>query len=123
MGYLPIPIKLKILLLLFSGKFRHLPVVENGEVIALLDIAKCLYDAISRLERTAEKGKAIQVTVEGAEKNWRTSISVHCIRHLTVSPTESVLATTKKMVEFQMSSAIVTIGNKPLGILTYALQF
>ncbi|RRT38589.1 hypothetical protein B296_00048534 [Ensete ventricosum] len=58
-----------------SSKFRHLPVVENGEVIALLDIAKCLYDAISRLERTAEKGKAIQVTVEGAEKNWRTSIS------------------------------------------------
>ncbi|XP_064980093.1 CBS domain-containing protein CBSCBSPB5-like isoform X3 [Musa acuminata AAA Group] len=57
------------------GKFRHLPVVENGEVIALLDIAKCLYDAIARLERTAEKGKAIQVTVEGAEKNWGTSIS------------------------------------------------
>ena len=25
------------------GKFRHLPVVENGEVIAMLDIAKCLY--------------------------------------------------------------------------------
>ncbi|CAL9165166.1 unnamed protein product [Musa hybrid cultivar] len=122
------------------GKFRHLPVVENGEVIALLDIAKCLYDAIARLERTAEKGKAIQVTVEGAEKNWGTSISgpgtfIEALRervfqpslstivqgnskHLTVSPTESVLATTKKMVEFQMSSAIVTSGNKPLGILT-----
>ncbi|CAL9136774.1 unnamed protein product [Musa textilis] len=122
------------------GKFRHLPVVENGEVIALLDIAKCLYDAIARLERTVEKGKPIQVTVEGAEKNWGTSISgpgtfIEALReqvfqpslstivqgnskHLTVSPTESVLATTKKMVEFQMSSAIVTIGNKPLGILT-----
>ncbi|XP_064937756.1 CBS domain-containing protein CBSCBSPB5-like isoform X2 [Musa acuminata AAA Group] len=122
------------------GKFRHLPVVENGEVIALLDIAKCLYDAIARLERTAEKGKAIQVTVEGVEKNWGTSISgpgtfIEALRervfqpslstivqgnskHLTVSPTESVLATTKKMVEFQMSSAIVTSGNKPLGILT-----
>ena len=33
---------------LVPGKFRHLPVVENGEVIALLDIAKCLYDAIAR---------------------------------------------------------------------------
>ncbi|XWS60253.1 hypothetical protein CRYUN_Cryun07bG0020500 [Craigia yunnanensis] len=30
-----------------QGKFRHLPVVENGEVIAFLDIAKCLYDAIA----------------------------------------------------------------------------
>ncbi|KAL4578549.1 hypothetical protein LXL04_014673 [Taraxacum kok-saghyz] len=44
---------------------RHLPVVENGEVIALLDIAKCLYDAIARTERAAEKGKAIVVAVEG----------------------------------------------------------
>lgn len=41
-----------------SGKFRHLPVVENGEVMAMLDIAKCLYDAIARMERASEKGKA-----------------------------------------------------------------
>lgn len=49
--------------------------VENGEVIALLDIAKCLYDAIARMERAAEKGKAIAAAVEGVEKHWRTSIS------------------------------------------------
>ena len=59
----------------FAGKFRHLPVVENGEVIALLDIAKCLYDAIARMERAAEKGKAIAAAVEGVEKNWGTSLS------------------------------------------------
>lgn len=59
----------------YTGKFRHLPVVENGEVIALLDIAKCLYDAIARMERAAEKGKAIAAAVEGVEKNWGTSIS------------------------------------------------
>ncbi|KAK9108509.1 hypothetical protein Syun_024520 [Stephania yunnanensis] len=58
-----------------QGKFRHLPVVENGEVIALLDIAKCLYDAIARMERAAEKGKAIAAAVEGVEKHWGTSIS------------------------------------------------
>lgn len=51
-----------------------MPVVENGEVIALLDITKCLYDAISRMERTAEKGKAIQSAIEGVEKNWGASI-------------------------------------------------
>lgn len=49
--------------------------VENGEVIALLDIAKCLYDAIARMERAAEKGKAIAAAVEGVEKHWGTSIS------------------------------------------------
>lgn len=58
-----------------QGKFRHLPVVENGEVIALLDIAKCLYDAIARMERAAEKGKAIAAAVEGVEKHWGTSVS------------------------------------------------
>lgn len=58
-----------------TGKFRHLPVVENGEVIALLDIAKCLYDAIARMERAAEKGKAIAAAVEGVEKSWGTSVS------------------------------------------------
>lgn len=50
-----------------------MPVVENGEVIALLDIAKCLYDAIARMERAAEKGKAIAAAVEGVEKHWGTN--------------------------------------------------
>lgn len=63
------------MLKLIAGKFRHLPVVENGEVIALLDIAKCLYDAIARMERAAEKGKAIAAAVEGVERHWGTSTS------------------------------------------------
>jgi hypothetical protein len=50
--------KLKRAGTLISGKFRHLPVVDNGEVVAMLDIAKCLYDAIARMERVSEKGKA-----------------------------------------------------------------
>lgn len=56
-----------------------MPVVEKGEVIALLDIAKCLYDAIARMERAAEKGKAIAAAVEGVEKHWGTSISGQCL--------------------------------------------
>ncbi|CAN0164528.1 unnamed protein product, partial [Chrysoparadoxa australica] len=36
--------------------FRHLPVTgKDGTVTGLLDIAKCLYDAISRMERVAKK--------------------------------------------------------------------
>ncbi|XP_009359422.2 CBS domain-containing protein CBSCBSPB5 isoform X2 [Pyrus x bretschneideri] len=123
-----------------QGKFRHLPVVENGEVIALLDIAKCLYDAIARMERAAEKGKAIAAAVEGVEKHWGTSSSgsntfVETLRErlfrpslstiilestkvLIVSPTDTVLMTTKKMQEMRVSSAVVMIDNKPRGILT-----
>ncbi|THU52290.1 hypothetical protein C4D60_Mb10t02430 [Musa balbisiana] len=123
-----------------QGKFRHLPIVENGEVIALLDIAKCLHDAITRMERAAEKGKAMVAAVEAMEKHWGTTISgpntfietlrVQMLRpslstiieenskFVTVSPTDSVLTATKKMLELKISSAIVTIENKPQGILT-----
>ena len=44
--------------------------MENGEVIALLDITKCLYDAISRMEKAAEQGSAIAAAVEGVERQW-----------------------------------------------------
>ncbi|ERN09863.1 CBS domain-containing protein CBSCBSPB5 isoform X1 [Amborella trichopoda] len=122
------------------GRFRHLPVVEKGEVIALLDITKCLYDAIARMERAAEKGKAIAKAVEGVERQWGTNVSgsntfIDTLRErmfrpnvatiisdntkvAIVSPTDSVLTTTKKMLELRVNSAIITDGNKPLGILT-----
>ncbi|KAG6412375.1 hypothetical protein SASPL_125052 [Salvia splendens] len=134
--------KLVWLLLIFfsTGKFRHLPVVEKGEVVALLDIAKCLYDAIARLERAAEKGKAIAAAVEGVEKQWGTAVSgpntfIETLRErlftpsvstiigenskiVTVDPSDTVLEATKKMLEVQASSAIVILENKPRGILT-----
>lgn len=58
-----------------TGKFRHLPVVDNGEVIAMLDITKCLYDAISRMEKAAEQGSAIAAAVEGVERQWGSTFS------------------------------------------------
>ncbi|KAM3275310.1 hypothetical protein ACQJBY_043953 [Aegilops geniculata] len=86
-----------------QGKFRHLPVVENGEVMAMLDIAKCLYDAIARMERASEKGKAV---IDGTDKV------------VIAAPGDSVLAATKMMVEAHANSAVVAVGNKPRGILT-----
>jgi signal-transduction protein with cAMP-binding, CBS, and nucleotidyltransferase domain len=42
-----------------ENHFRHLPVVdESGAVVGLLDIAKCLNDAISKLEHAHEKGSS-----------------------------------------------------------------
>ncbi|KAJ0804344.1 putative CBS domain-containing protein CBSCBSPB [Helianthus annuus] len=123
-----------------QGKFRHLPVVEHGQVIALLDIEKCLYDAIARMERAAEKGKAIAAAVEGVERHWGSSVSgsntfVESLRErmfrpslstilsenpkvVTVSPLDTVVAATKKMLEGHTSSAVATVDNKPVGILT-----
>uniref|UniRef100_J3N8I5 CBS domain-containing protein n=2 Tax=Oryza brachyantha TaxID=4533 RepID=J3N8I5_ORYBR len=122
-----------------QGKFRHLPVVENGEVIAMLDIAKCLYDAISRMERASEKGKvAIASAVDAAggtgndptatsmieafkEQMLRPSLSTIATAESTaviVSPGDSVLTAAQKMLEVHASSAVVAAGNKAQGILT-----
>eukprot|EP00262_Sarcandra_glabra_P016886 TRINITY_DN562_c0_g1_i1.p1 TRINITY_DN562_c0_g1~~TRINITY_DN562_c0_g1_i1.p1 ORF type:complete len:434 (+),score=76.79 TRINITY_DN562_c0_g1_i1:430-1731(+) len=123
-----------------QGKFRHLPVVENGEVIAILDITKCLYDAISRMEKAAEQGSAIAAAVEGVERQWGNNFSapyafIETLRErmfkpalstiitentkvATVSPSDPVYVATKKMREYRVNSVIIVTGNKPQGILT-----
>ncbi|CAM8951020.1 unnamed protein product [Rhodiola kirilowii] len=123
-----------------QGKFRHLPVVENGEVIALLDITKCLYDAISRMEKAAEQGSALAAAVEGVERNWGSDFSapyafIETLRDRMfkpslatiigentkvgmVSPSDPVYVAAKKMRELRVNSVIIVSGNKIQGILT-----
>ncbi|KAL3591535.1 hypothetical protein D5086_010175 [Populus alba] len=123
-----------------QGKFRHLPVVENGEVIALLDITRCLYDAISRMEKAAEQGSAIAAAVEGVERQWGNNFTapyafIETLRErmfkpslstiigeqskvAIASPSDPVYAATKKMRELRVNSVIVATGNKIQGILT-----
>ncbi|KAG6398533.1 hypothetical protein SASPL_139997 [Salvia splendens] len=123
-----------------QGKFRHLPVVENGEVIALLDITKCLYDAISRMEKAAEQGSAIAAAVEGVERQFGSSLSaslgfIETLRErvfkpslstiisensrvAVVAPSDHVQIAAKKMRELKVNSALVMTGNSIQGILT-----
>ncbi|OEL31366.1 CBS domain-containing protein CBSCBSPB3 [Dichanthelium oligosanthes] len=102
-----------------QGKFRHLPVVENGEVIAMLDIAKCLYDAISRLEKAAEQGSALAAAVEGRKViKIRVLTSIFTCRVATVSPSDPVYVATQKMRELRVNSVVITSGNSLQGIFT-----
>ena len=32
-------------------KFRHLPVLDGDSIVGVLNIARCLYDAITRMEK------------------------------------------------------------------------
>ncbi|KAJ0097058.1 hypothetical protein Patl1_28095 [Pistacia atlantica] len=124
-----------------QGKFRHLPVVENGEVIAILDITKCLYDAISRMEKAAEQGSAIAAAVEGVERQWGSNFSaplpfIETLREkmfkpslstiiadntkvAIVLPSDPVYVAARKMRELRCNSVIIVTGNKIQGILTY----
>ncbi|KAK3211380.1 hypothetical protein Dsin_016086 [Dipteronia sinensis] len=123
-----------------QGKFRHLPVVENGEVMAILDITKCLYDAISRMEKAAEQGSAIAAAVEGVERQWGNNFSapyafIETLRErmfkpslstiitdsakvAIVSPSDPIYVAAKKMQELRCNSVIIVTGNKIQGILT-----
>ncbi|KAL6503654.1 CBS domain-containing protein cbscbspb3 [Orobanche gracilis] len=100
-------------------KFRHLPVVENGEVIALLDITKCLYDAISKMQKAAEQGSAIAAAVEGVELQLRSNFSAF-MEHMvaTVSPSDPVYVAAKRMRELRVNSVLIMTGSNIQGILT-----
>ncbi|WCJ37720.1 CBS / octicosapeptide/Phox/Bemp1 (PB1) domains-containing protein [Euphorbia peplus] len=122
-----------------QGKFRHLPVVENGEVIAILDITKCLYDAISRMEKAAEQGSAIAAAVEGVERQWGSNFSattfIETLRERMFKPSlstiigeqtkvaialpsDSVHVAAKRMRDLRVNSVIIAAGNRIQGILT-----
>ncbi|RYR19100.1 hypothetical protein Ahy_B03g063774 isoform A [Arachis hypogaea] len=127
---------------MIQGKFRHLPVVENGEVIAILDITRCLYDAIFRLEKAVEQGSAIAATVEGAECQYGPNALIDTLREHMFKPSLSTLISedTKvafasladpvyvvslKMRELRVNSAVVVSqsGTKIQGILTYGIMY
>lgn len=59
-----------------DNRFRHLPVIDaNGNIVGCLDIAKCLNDAISKLERAQDKsGSAAQVAVKQISFNQATTL-------------------------------------------------
>ena len=44
-------------------------------------------------------------------------------RVVTVSPTDSVLTATKKMLELKLSATVIAVDKKPRGILTYVVLF
>jgi CBS domain-containing protein len=41
------------IMMMIENRFRHLPVMDKGVIVGILDIAKCLNDAISKLERSS----------------------------------------------------------------------
>ncbi|KAJ2153274.1 hypothetical protein J3F82_002099 [Coemansia sp. RSA 637] len=51
--------------------FRHLPVCnEEGDVVGLLDIIRCMYEALEKMERAHQSSKALYAAIAGVEKEW-----------------------------------------------------
>ncbi|KAJ1928509.1 hypothetical protein IWQ60_001983 [Tieghemiomyces parasiticus] len=54
-----------------SRGFRHLPVCnEEGDVVGLLDVIKCMYEALDKMERAYGSSRKLYDALEGVEKEW-----------------------------------------------------
>ncbi|KAI9591609.1 hypothetical protein BDF19DRAFT_454359 [Syncephalis fuscata] len=51
--------------------FRHLPVCnDEGDVVGLLDITRCMYEALDKMERAYGSSRKLYEAVEGVEREW-----------------------------------------------------
>ncbi|KAL5146124.1 CBS domain-containing protein CBSCBSPB5 [Glycine soja] len=90
-------------------------------VQGLLRKDKQLQQLLKELKNTGEHQTPIHHSLSLFGSKY---LSCHCLRSflriqsrlVTVSPTDSILTTRKKMVEFRASCAVVTVNDKPLGI-------
>ncbi|KAF9347110.1 hypothetical protein BGX34_003408 [Mortierella sp. NVP85] len=54
-----------------SGGFRHLPCLNSdGDVVGLLDITKCLYEALEKLEKAHKSSKQLADALQGMQTEW-----------------------------------------------------
>ncbi|KAI9300672.1 hypothetical protein BJ944DRAFT_170441 [Cunninghamella echinulata] len=61
--------------LMISRGFRHVPVCsEKGEIFGLLDIKKCLYDVLDKMERVYGSSQKLIDALEGIEKEWTSTM-------------------------------------------------
>ncbi|KDO28056.1 hypothetical protein SPRG_20216 [Saprolegnia parasitica CBS 223.65] len=118
---------------MLAGKFRHIPVVDSqGLVVGILHIAKCLYDAIRKLEATtksqakelAANTKLVKRLGPMAHRLFSPDV-LSIIEHDTVAaprvlPYTSIFAASKLMAETKRAALVVNERGHLLGMLTPA---
>jgi CBS domain-containing protein len=129
------------LVIMVENRFRHLPVVDdNGSVVGCLDIAKCLNDAITKLERAQEKSgtaasdaaklfanmqggnnAALQMLLAQAfgGKSSPTLRSVLAGKPSTIVSPQSTLQTVGLMMTEARKAALVVDDNELVGIFGF----
>ncbi|KAI8989426.1 hypothetical protein BDB01DRAFT_718472 [Pilobolus umbonatus] len=71
-----------VLNLMVSRGFRHLPVCnEEGDIFGLLDITKCIYEALNKIEKAYGSSRKLYDALEGVEREWA-STSVQFVQYM-----------------------------------------
>ncbi|KAF1332036.1 Myosin-like protein, partial [Globisporangium splendens] len=103
-----------------SGQFRHLPVTDNEKVVGILDIAKCLYDAISKIESGYELSP--DRLSEALKKLFLPTLSAIITEGSTVpivGPASTALQAAQLMLEKKTSAVMVcNDAGEMVGIFT-----
>ncbi|CAO3598465.1 unnamed protein product [Absidia cylindrospora] len=69
--------------LMVSRGFRHLPVCnEEGDIFGLLDITKCLYEALDKMERAFGSSQKLVDALIGVEREWSSGGPVQLTQYL-----------------------------------------
>ncbi|KAJ3350905.1 hypothetical protein GGF32_004597 [Allomyces javanicus] len=56
---------------MIQGGFRHLPVMDDeGDVVGILDITKCLYEALDRVDKIYGSSKKLTDALEDVQRDW-----------------------------------------------------
>ncbi|KAI7873895.1 CBS-domain-containing protein [Lichtheimia hyalospora FSU 10163] len=69
--------------LMVTRGFRHLPVCnEEGDIFGLLDITKCLYEALDKMERAYGSSRKLYDALEGVEREWNTNSPAQLVQYM-----------------------------------------
>lgn len=125
--------------IMLEGKFRHLPVVDEvGAVVGVLNIGKCLYQAIRKMEKAQENSENIQESFQrelmlsggsnGLSSNFMATLFSPTVQTVLgtieesprVLPYTSVLEVSKQMRNTKRSALVIDEDGKFFGIFTPA---
>ncbi|KAF9208265.1 hypothetical protein BGZ49_009317 [Haplosporangium sp. Z 27] len=125
-----------------NGGFRHLPCLNaDGDVVGLLDITKCLYEALEKLEKAHKSSKQLVDALEGMQSEWAQSTNpglrsyVDIMREKMSSPDlntileeyhgvaeiqakTSVREASKAMKQIRATASLITEDGRITGIFT-----
>ncbi|KAF9292555.1 hypothetical protein BGZ68_003461 [Mortierella alpina] len=97
-----------------NGGFRHLPCLNTeGDVVGLLDITKCLYEALEKLDKAHKSSKKLVDALEGMQSEWAQAANpelqnyVDVMREKMASPDlESILDENHGVAQIQSKTSV-----------------